>query len=405
MNGEAVRTIAPEVRLLLAITGLLLPRSLRRDWRREWVAEFLHGFGEVPPLASIVERSRALVRAAGAISDSWTLVQIHGWRRRLAELTRARATPAVLSAVALATVAWSTHGFADARHFLNRPRSDRLVLLVQPIPFMGKSARVPTAQIAEWRRGSSAVEALGVWNVENGSSRGKPSRVLKASSTASLLLAESPIRPLYNVVEREEDYSPQFAGVIVKLRPGATASQIEAELSATAKLQKSWRVPGVIPLAALSEAPILPVGIVLAVLVLATLVSMRTDSVPALLYAMAGPCLCLATIAGVWLEAVARTPVTETGQIPLFWCALLYFFPIAAAALAMWLFRRSAAHRCRTCFQPLLSAVCVGMEGRCLFEPGGSEHLCAEGHGALVVGHAAQSKSDKEWISWSRTWA
>ena len=148
MNGEPVRTVAPEVRLLLAIAGLLLPRSLRRDWRREWVAEFLHGFGEVRSLANIVERSRALVRAAGAISDSWTLVQINGWRRRLAELTRARATPAVLSAVALATVAWSTHGFADARQFLNRPRSDRLVLLVQPIPFMGKSARVPAAQIA-----------------------------------------------------------------------------------------------------------------------------------------------------------------------------------------------------------------------------------------------------------------
>jgi hypothetical protein len=164
-------------------------------------------------------------------------------------------------------------------------------------------------------------------------------------------------------------------------------------------------MPGVAPLVSVLEAPLLPVGIVLAVLLLATLVSMRTDSAPAFLCAMAGPCLCLATIAAVWLEAVAHTPVTETGGVPLFWYALLYFFPIATAALAMWLFRRSAAHRCRTCFQPLLRPVSVGMEGRCLFEPGGSEHLCAEGHGALVTGHAAQNEPDKEWISWSHTWA
>jgi len=364
---------------------------------REWMAEFLQGFG--------AERKRALARAAGAIADSWTLLQIHGWRQRLAELARSRATPAVFSALALATAAWSTHGFQSARSFLSRPASDRVVLLMQPIPFMGKSARLPLAQIALWRRESSAIEALGVWNVERESSQGRPIRVLKASPAARRLLAESPIRPQYDVVQMEEDYAPRFAGVIVKLRPGATSSQIEAEFSATAKLQKNWRVPGVAPLVAVAEAPLLPVGIVLAALLLATLVSIRTASAPAFLCAMAGPCLCLATITAVWLEAVARTPVTETGQVPLFWYALLYFFPIATAALAMWLFRRSAAHRCRTCFQPLLSAVLVGMEGRCLFEPGGSEHLCAEGHGALVVGHAAQNESDKEWISWSHTWA
>jgi hypothetical protein len=36
-----------------------------------------------------------------------------------------------------------------------------------------------------------------------------------------------------------------------------------------------------------------------------------------------------------------------------------------------------------------MDAVSIGMKGRCIFEPGGSEYLCTEGHGTLAVGFAA----------------
>jgi hypothetical protein len=189
------------------------------------------------------------------------------------------------------------------------------------------------------------------------------------------------------------------------LRTGATVRQAEAELAETARFQKGWQAPVGVSLASIRRAPLLPIGLWLVFMGLVSALSVRFGSALAGIYALAPVCLCFAAIAGAWLELVARAPVTEIARIPPAWNLLLYVMPAVAASFVTWLFRRRAPRRCRMCYRPLMPAVSVGMEGRCIFEPGGSEYLCADGHGALVVGFAAQNEADEVWTSWSGSWA
>lgn len=407
MNPPAQsRLITYEIRFLLAIAAWLLPRSLRREWRREWLAEFSHVFPKGaahPPAAAL--RRRMFTCAAGAVPDAWTLLQLHGTRRRLAEAAHSRLTPIVLPALLFLTLAVGTNGFRQARDLLFQAESENLVLLVQPIPIMGWNSRVPVAQAELWLRTGAAAESIGAWTVERRTINGQDVRVWKPTSVALELFSQSRLRPQYDRIEISGAKTPKYAGVVARLRPGATVRQAEAELAETAGFQKGWQPPGVVALATIRRAPLLPVGLLMVCLCLISALPVRVRSPWACIWALAPVCLCFATIAGAWLEWVARAPVTEVARVPDAWNVVLYVLPAGAASFAAWLFRRTAARRCRMCYRPLMAAVSVGMEGRCIFEPGGSEYLCAEGHGALVVGFAAQNKSEEVWTSWSGSWA
>ena len=401
-SGQAVPW---EIRFLLAIAAWLLPRSLRGEWRREWLAEFSHVFTEVdahPPPAA--RRQRMFARAAGAFPDAWTLLKLHGLRRR-AEAAHSRLTPVVVPALLLLTLAVVTDGFQRARELLLQPESEDLVLLVQPVPFMGLSSRVPSAQAERWLLTGSTPAAIGAWTVERPAVDGQDVRVWRPTPKALALFAESRIQPQYDRVEPFRGSMPRHAGVVAKLRPGATLRQAEAELAVTAEFQKGWHKPHVVALASIRRAPLLPVGLLLGGLSLLSVLPIRVRSIQAGLWALAPVCLGFAVIAGVWLECVARAPVTEMARVPEAWNLALYVLPVVVASLTACWFWRTAGRRCRICYRPLMDAVTVGMEGHCLLEPGGREYLCVEGHGSLVEGSAAQNQSYEVWTSWSSSWA
>ena len=407
MKAPAQSCAVPgEIRCLVAIAGSLLPPSLRCEWRREWLAEFYHVFSEPParPLAPAL-RGKMFMRATGAIPDSWTLLRLHGIRRRLAEGAHSRLTSVMLPALLFIALALATSGFQQARYLLLQPESDRLILLVQPMPFMGGSSRVPLAQAELWLRTGSTAEAIGAWKIERRKIGGLDVRVWKTTPAAVKLFAESRMQPQYDRIELFEAQVPPFAGIVARLRSGVTARQAEAELAETAGFQKARQTPGVVTLASIRRAPLLTAGLLLVCLWLFSALSVRVRSPWACIWAFMPLSLCFITIAGAWLELVARAPVTEVGRVPEAWNTVLYVLPVAVASLFAWSFRRAAVSRCRMCYRPLMAAVSVGMEGRCIFEPGGSEYLCPEGHGALVVGFAAQSKSDEVWTPWASTWA
>lgn len=182
------------------------------------------------------------------------------------------------------------------------------------------------------------------------------------------------------------------------MRGGVTVREAEAELAETARFQKGWQRPRVVSVASMRRAPLPPVGGLLVFLFILSVLPVRVRSARAALWAFTPICLCFGTLAGAWLELAARAPVTETALV-------LYVLPTVLGGASAWWFRRSAIHHCRLCYRPLLTAVSAGMEGRCLFEPGGSEYLCTEGHGALVVGLAAQNEAGEVWTSWSNSWA
>ena len=103
-------------------------------------------------------------------------------------------------------------------------------------------------------------------------------------------------------------------------------------------------------------------------------------------------------IALVWLELVARTPISETASLVMPWGAGVYFFPPVVGILTVWWLRREQKSRCRICHRRLALAVSVGSTAGSLLNPGGVEYVCRQGHGALVVGPAARKKGEA-WAS------
>ena len=402
MQTRLTSRAAPiEIRWLLAVAGWLLPPALRSDWLREWHAEFWHW-----PASDRDCRRRMWTRAFGAFPDAWVLLrQDYGIAKRIQDTSRSRSAPVILLALLMAATALLTSGFNRGRNLLFHDDSAGLVLVAQPIPFMGGSSRMPAAQAQAWLQGSRTVAELGKWSMEDRVRGGRRVLVCRADTAALVLLAEAPVKPPCDRTEPAGSNEPSYAGVVARLKSDASIDQAEQELAQTASLRKGWERPGIVSLAAVRKAPLAPVGSVLFGLMLVSALAVRALSIRAWIWAASKIALSFALISGVWIEVVARAPFTETAGIPGAWNGLLYILPVlAGSGTALW-FRRDARHHCRICYRRLTMPVSVGMSGRYLFEPGGTEYLCGAGHGALLAGPVSGQMGGDVWATWSDSWA
>ena len=390
------RTVPVGIRCLLATAGVLLPPAMRSAWVREWHAEFwyslapAHGF-----------RRKMWARALGAFPDAWVLLrQDCGVARRIHEALRSRCAPIILLVLLLSVIGLLTDGFRRGRALLFHDDSAGLVLIAQPIPFMGGSARVPSAQVDAWLEQSETVAELGRWSIGDRVRAGQHIPVCRADAGALRLFAEAPVKPPCRLFELTSSKALPFAGVLARLKSGAPVSKAEQELAQTASLHRGWAQPRVTRLADTRTRPLKPVGLVLLIVFLFSVLAIRANRMAAWVWAISKIALSFAAITGVWAELMARAPFTETAGIPPLWSALLYLAPAVAACSAAWWLRRDARRRCRICYRALALPVLVGMQGRCLFEPGCVEHLCGAGHGSLLVGPAGQPTGEESWVTW-----
>jgi hypothetical protein len=384
-------TVPFTIRLLLALAGWMLPARARVDWKREWYAEFWHS-------RQLPSRRRPM-RAFGVFPDAWFLARHeHGIGCRLGELARSRSFAVAALIFLIAALGVATNGFRRSRDLLGQHDSDRLFLLAQPVPFMGRVARIPEAQAKAWIEHGGTVETLGRWSVRQGA-------VCAADRVAATLFSEVHMMPQCAAIKPASVELAGFSGVIGRLKPGASRAEAERELEETAVLHRGWLRPAIVPIEGLRRAPLAPVGAALFVLALFSLVSVRAASAPAWTWAVSRVALFFGLIAGGWLELVARAPFTEAAGVPGIWTALLYVFPIATATLAAHWLRSDGRGRCRICCRPLGMPVFVGFSGRCLMESGGVEYLCTAGHGALVAGSVPGQVETEEWSKWPNTLA
>ena len=304
-DGDAWKHDIPfEIRCLLAAAGYLLPLNRRADWLKEWFAEVWHWLEEHAERGSPgrIVRWTLFKRSLGCFVDAWFLVRSEeGAGRRLKEATESPWAAIGPIALLLLFLAFPTRAFQHSLALLKSVfdgQSGSVILVSQPVPFMGGSARVPRDQADFWSVRSRAVEALGKWRVQGkvatltggGVSRW---RVLQADRCATellgyrlgegrwplsgghgceLLMTAKSVRQLgvgeatvldgqacrvVGVLEatdlklalRFNAYhpldmasSPTHVGLIVRLKPGSTSEQAESELAATAKLRKGWGI-------------------------------------------------------------------------------------------------------------------------------------------------------------------
>jgi len=388
--------VSKEIRGLLAMAGALLPPALRADWLREWQAEFWYCSA-----SDRAGRRRMLRRALGAFPDAWFLLRHEcGIAHRGASMLRSRPGPVVVLVLLLAAMALATGGFKRGRSLLFDSGPADLILVAQPLPFMGGAARIPVAQARAWLgQGSQAVIEVGTWSVEHAVRGGHRVLVCRADAAAQELLAAAPTRPPCDRIERAAPEADAFAGVVARLKRGATILAAERELARTARLHKGWLPPAAVSLAALRKASLAPGWWLLGCMLLSTL-AVRALTARACIWAVSKIGLTFALIAAVWIELAARAPFTETASLPGAWSALLYAGPLLSGSWATWWLRRDAQGRCRVCHRALTMPVLVGVSGRCLLETGGTEYICSSGHGALVAGAIAGQIGGEVWVAW-----
>jgi len=402
MQTQLISHAVPvEIRCLLAMAGSLLSPPQRSDCLREWYAEFWHSSG-----SGCGSRRQMWARAFGAFPDAWVLLrQECGILRRIHDAAHSRSAPVILLTLLMAAATLLTNGFIRGRNLLLHDDSAGLVLIAQPIPFMGGRSRLPAAQAEAWLRRSHTVAELGQWSMEDRWRGGRHVLVCRADAAALVLLSEAPVKPPCERIELLASNLLPFAGVVARLRNGAPIQAAEQGLAQTATLHKGWVRPDIVSLAVIRKAPVTPVGWALAGLMLLSMLAVRVLTLRAWIWAAAKIALAFALIAGVWIELVARAPFTQTAGIPAAWNVLLYLAPVLAGCGAAWGFRRDARRHCRICYRRLAMPVSVGAVGRRLFEPGGTEYLCGAGHGALLVGSDNQESGEEVWATWSDSWA
>jgi hypothetical protein len=460
-DGDSFKHAIPfETRCLLAAAGCLLPLNRRPDWLKEWFAEVWHWLDEQSDRGSPGRLVRCVLfrRSLGSLVDAWFLLRSEeGTRRRLKEATESPWAAIGSIALVLLFLAFQTRAFQESFTLLKRVfdgQSGSVILLSQPVPFMGGSARVPREQADFWNTRSRAVEALGKFMVPERvatlpGGRVSPWRVLQADrcgvellgyklgkgrwplsgrSACELLTTAKSVGQLsvgeetvldgqacrvVGVLESTdlkmalafEAYhpldmagSPTHVGVIVRLKPGSTLEQAQGELAATAKLRKGWGYARAMSVDSLKTEPVKAMGWLFPLFFLVCACSVRAKTARAWAYGLLQIGLVFTLIALVWLELVARTAISETASFAMPWGPGVYFFPPVVGILAVWWLRREHGSKCRVCHRRLALAVSVGSTAGSLLNPGGVEYLCRQGHGVLVVGPAAREKGEA-WAS------
>lgn len=449
-----------ETRCLLAAAGYLLPLNRRPDWLKEWLAEVWHWLEEQAERGSPGRTVRWVLfqRSLGSFVDAWLLLRSEeGARRRLKEATESPWAAIGPTALLLLFLALPTRAFQESLELLKSVFDGQfgsVILVSQPVPFMGGSARVPREQADFWSARSRAVEALGKWVVQQRVATlpgGRVSRwrVLRADRCAVELLGyrlgegrwplsgrhacellttaksvgqlsvgedtvldgqacrvvgvleatDLKIAPAFEAYHPLDTVgSPTHVGLIVRLKPGSTLERAESELAATAKLRKGWGYTRARSVDSLKTEPLKAMGWLFPVFFLACAFSVRAKTARAWAHGLLQIGLVFTLVAVVWLELVARSPISEMASLAAPWGPGVYFFPPVVGFLAVRWLRREQKSRCRVCHRRLALAVSVGSTAGSLLNPGGVEYLCRLGHGALVVGPAAREKGEA-WAS------
>lgn len=157
-----------ESRLLLFAASVLVPRTLREDWRMEWDGEIWWWITTQPEAAHTGRERLALAfHCAGAISDGFCL-----WfedEQRLPRLRTVLQGPRACLAAGVSLVALIgvlSAGFENTRRSLQAtfsPRNPQLAILSQAGPFMGQRLGVPPLKVAYWNRRSASLQGAAVY--------------------------------------------------------------------------------------------------------------------------------------------------------------------------------------------------------------------------------------------------
>jgi len=372
-------------RLLIHTAGVLVPQHLRTAWCEEWTSELSHA--SKPQARRKSAGSATLLRfAAGAFADAWDL-RTSGPAPPLSHCLHT-----VLPLALLVVIGFPTHGYRHTRIAVAAPAASagQVLVVSRSAPIAGLSAPPSLEDFLRWRK-EARHGHLAAFRIDGGilrATQGYGAVLSTATGTKPRFMG----REFDRVEPLGDALAPQF--VLARLNEGATAEQLEAELTAP-----NGSVANADPLAAWTHAQLQTAGLVSGlVTAIALLFTLRTSRHFFLLRTS----LCWQTfLTLLWLECAAASFHSQT----VFRGVLLFGYLVASGYTLAWAIAETRK-RCRVCAACLQAPVQIGTLAGALLESPGIEWLCPSGHGALFSPDPVGSATGTAlWVSHGASWA
>ncbi|MFN7994986.1 MAG: hypothetical protein U0Q18_15370 [Bryobacteraceae bacterium] len=387
-------------RIAILAASFVVPRAVRRKWRRAWTGEVRH--------YSTLLRTRGLKRryihariwhhSAAAFRSAWRLACATPGMRWFRAVVRKPEFCLGLIGVALLTILVFSHGLAITRAMLAPPypEPERLVLVSEASEPVGERYPVSPEMLEFWREHNTSFTGLAGFRWDSRGTAWITPGFFEVVGTHPRRLLLHPIKEWRPAAGSEE------LGVIGRLKAGITIETAQEELrrlgaryrhspAAFADLQAQ-----VTPFVGRIRQPfytyILVCLLTASLLLLAAVIGIRADRRRSghirrryWAFFCAKAVLLPVVLALVIWEFTRATSFKITGG-PMFVAEPFFIWlVILACGAIVWWSLADQRVRCRACVQTLQYPVRIGSLGAVLFDHAGLELMCCDGHGALYV--------------------
>jgi MacB-like periplasmic core domain len=473
---------------MIRVAALLLPAAQRQDWKREWFAEVWHRWRFLLDVGewNRQEEWRLFRSCLGVFADAgWHFASQERVQDRVREWARSPWICLGGLAALLAIVAVVSGGFPATRQLLFGPHRERSRLqLVWLHPVGGGEKGLPPDVAPAWARHSTGLEGIAAFTRSHApiSGLGQSDATPLVVRTQPSLFAIFHVQPELGAIPQDAKASGvvldhrawvsmfhanakvigssiQVAGepyrisavlpasfhflsrqasvyivhpvvadpevmVIVRIKQGATESQVARELTKIAENSCYYFFGSDLRLQSLESSIVTPLrffslAVMIAVLMLVLLSRVRMRRVrtawePRLRAATLRRCAFFGAKASLALTFVFTTGLEWSRSNASFLFAskdpangpfLVWLYILGAMGVLFWSVADQRA-RCRVCLRLLCFPVRIGCPGCLLLDWSGTETVCTEGHGVLHVPQMAPSwdEESEHWIALDESW-
>jgi hypothetical protein len=393
---------------LIDAASLGVPRSIRRDWKSEWLWEVWHGHSDlVRHGCSPAQASRQVMRFAfGALLDASDL-RMEYFRLSLNGRALAREPLVCLAALMLGFLALAgwTGGFRHSRMAAaaSYPESQQLVLLSRPAGVLGIETPASMEQVWSWVEYSKWFGSVAGFLLHDG--------VLEVSPNFFAVLDTDPAlgragwqflgRPVRTVKFLEPGSNARYGGAIARLKHRANRNRLEAQLGTLGN--DGVRITATF-LDERSRWPLYFAGVAALLFLAAGMIRARRTALYLAFFAVK-TALLLGIVGLAWTEVATAIPIPVTGGVDLGTAIpLALLLLISQVFVLRWSLQDQAA-RCPVCCRQVSMPVTVGSRSSLILDRPGVDFLCTRGHGTLRLSDLTTCTAEPyRWTPLDHSW-
>jgi hypothetical protein len=407
VRSQDARAVPRASRWLIEAAGWMVPVSLRKSWKREWLAEVWHGHAAIlRERGSRPEAWRRVTRfALGAFVDASDL-RMEDLRTEFHGRGVVRHPAFCLGSLLLLflSLAGWTGGFRHCRMAFDSgyPEQEQLVLLSQPLAVLGMEAPADKHQVSSWVESSRWFGDVAGFVLHGSTLEVTPNffSVLHIEPSASFHFLGHSVRAVRAL--DPEDLPGRFSGAVARLKHPRDREAAEVHFARFA-IVDGTRVRATF-VAERDRWPLYFAGGGCLLFLAAGMIRSRR-SPRYLAFFAAKTTLLLGLVAASWAEGATTLPIPITGGVDARTAGPLVLLFLMAAALALRWSLADQDSRCPVCCRVVSMPVTVGSPSSLILDRPGVQFLCRRGHGTLLLSDLRACTGERSrWTPADRSW-